>query len=105
LHTPQNAYIGGVLSGLGNPTTPDALLLAFDFGGFHAFFSCQTECDSFPWQKASGLGNYQLYSTGADSDAPCCVIAGPDADVPEPASIALLGIGLVGVGLSRRKRH
>ena len=110
LQSPQATFSGGSLSGLGNPAAPNAYLLALHFGNgndqwehdgpFNVFFTCQSECDSFSMQNPSGLGNYRLYATGTaqSSRDPAGTL-----EVPEPASLALLGLGLVAFGLTRRK--
>jgi hypothetical protein len=103
----------GALSGIGNPAAPNVFLLALHFGNgngdwehdgpFDKFFSCRSGCDSFPWPDTNGLSNFLVYSTGADSDEVCCSFA-PAIVVPEPGSIALLGLALVGVAFGRRKQ-
>jgi hypothetical protein len=95
--SPHSTYSGGVLSGLGNPTAANTFFLALHFGNsndswehdgpFNVFYSCQSDCDSFALPNAVGLGNYRLYSTAADPLA-----------IPEPGTLALLGIGLAGLG-------
>ena len=113
----QNDYHGGVLSGLGNPATPDAFLLALHFGDgndawahdgpFDVFFSCVSDCDSFALQNTHGLGNYRLYATGTDQNA-AAVLADPEIAVTEPGSIALIGLGCLALGLvvaHRRKQE
>jgi len=47
------------------------------------------------FEKGGGLSHVQLYSTGSTT---------PPTRVPEPSTLGILGLGLLGVGLVRRRQ-
>lgn len=106
-------YGGGALSGLGNPDPGNVLLLAFHFGNgndywqhtdqFDVFFGCATNCDTFTLPSTKGVSNYRLYGA-AGNDVPQLRLLTTLA-VPEPATLALLGAGIFGIAVSRRRRQ
>ena len=80
-----------------------------------------TGCGYTDWVKSvytiAGAGNYilefgvvdwsdQIWNSGLAFDG--ITVGGvpidPDGDVPEPASLALLGLGLAGLGMFRRRK-
>jgi hypothetical protein len=71
-------------------------LTSFTLTGASGFFHTGVNSIDFSWGNGGGPGGLLVEFTSATANA---VTAG----VPEPASLFLLGAGLAGLGLARRR--
>ncbi|MGA1372973.1 MAG: hypothetical protein ACO3Z6_15395 [Pseudomonadales bacterium] len=55
-------------------------------------YNCANDCGTFTPETMQGISDYRVYSGGR-----------PDQPVPTPALLPLLGLGLISLGLMRRK--
>lgn len=74
-----------------------------DFGSFEAIDASSYSGGNFLWERNAGDGGWNDFNL--DSRFAATFTANTDNNVPEPASIALLGLGLAGIAVTRKRKQ
>lgn len=78
----------------------------FFFNDFLLTSNPTSTSGSFDLTVQQGLSHNALYARTSDKTIPSCIVGVDcDEDLPEPGSIALIGIGLLGFGVQRLRKQ